>query len=428
MRMPIYEIEVNRFTKEGTFAALEAHLPEIQKLGVGIIWLMPIFRRGGNPPGKPRSDSPYCVRDYFDVDPRFGTKSDLARLVKKAHSLGLRVILDWVPNHTSWGNPLVTEHPEFYKKDAQGRIAQAGPWADVAQLDYSNREVWEYMLRARLHWIRECDVDGFREDVAGMVPLDHWTWLVPKLRETKPVFMLAEADEPALHQAFDATYDWTLQPYMYMIARGSWPASSVDKLLEWERKTYPAGALRMRHLTNHDMQGTTSAWPNRKYLPASEHKFLDTVPIQEKYGELYRAFAVLCATLPNSVPMLWNGQEIGYIGKTPWPIPWGESPDRDFYSKLLRTYRDSEALREGEFKRLSTGADERVYAFVRTKGQSRAVVVLNLSKEPATARLDSREVAGSYTDCFTGSKTRLGGKDEIALGPCEYRLLLAGTR
>ena len=203
------------------------------------------------------------MRDFYDVNPQHGTKDDFKHLVDAIHARGMYVMMDWVPNHTSWGNSLIKSHPEFYKKDSAGRIVHPGPWTDVAQLDHSNRAVWEYMLEARKYWIKEFGVDGFREDVAGGLPHEYWQWLRPRLNAIKPVLMLAEDESPALHPAFDLTYDCTSQAYFYMMARGTWSASALDRFLDEERKLYPAGAGRMRHLSNHDMAREQYSWFTR---------------------------------------------------------------------------------------------------------------------------------------------------------------------
>ena len=419
--LPIYEVHLERQTEAGTFGAFEQRLGALKDLGVGIVWLMPIHPRSGNPPGKPRSKSPYCVRDYHAVNPRYGTKADFRRLVKAIHAAGMYVILDWVGNHTSWGNKLITEHPEYYRKDKAGKIRQAGPWSDVAQLDYGNRDVWQYMFEARKHWIVEFGVDGFREDVAGMVPVEHWTWLRPRLNRLKPggVFLLAEAEGGQLHPAFDASYDWTFMPVFWKIAHFDQPATIIDEMLRKERRAYPRGAVRMRHATNHDVCGMGYAWPSRKHIDV---EFLEKVPLAEKYKGGERPFAVLCATLPASRPMLWNGQEIGILAKTPRPIPWKASPHTAFYRKLLRLYRDHPALSRGDFAKVPTGRDESVYAFLRRHEADRVLVVANLSDAAVTAALDGPHVAGEYREAFTGRKRSLARGDRVRLDAWAYRV------
>ena len=424
--LPVYEVSLDKATPTGKFREFEQRLDALRDLGVGVIWLLPIFPRSGNPPDKPASDSPYCVRDYFDVNPRHGTKEDFKHLVQAVHARGMYVIMDWVPNHTAWGNALIQEHPEFYKKDAQGRIVQAGPWKDVAQLDHGNRDVWEYMYRARKYWITEFGVDGFREDVAEALPLEHWQWLRPKLDALKPVFMLAEADSPKLHPAFDMTYDWTSQVYFYMIARGDWPAGSLDRLLDAEKQKYPAGAIRMRHLTNHDMADMQYAWGNRAYLDKSEYPYLEKTPLAEKYKGGHRAFAVLCATLPNGRPMIWNGQELGILARTP-KLQWTDGPYVEFYRRLFHAYRRNPALYGGQFGKVPSSEPQAVYAFWRRDGRNRAVVVVNLSDRSPAVTLSLGDAAGQYIELFTGESRQLSAGEAIRLGPWDCKVYLAGT-
>lgn len=422
--LPVYETALDLATPHGKFSEFEQRLDALQDLGVGIIWFLPIFPTGGNPPNKPRSDSAYCVRDYYDVNPRQGTKEDFKHLVAAIHAHGMRVIMDWVPNHTSWGNELIRTHPEFYQRDKDGHIVEASSaWRDVAKLDYSNRDLWEYMYQARKYWITQFDVDGFREDVAGAIPMAHWQWLRPKLNALKPVFMLAEADEPRLHPVFDMTYDWTSQVNFYMIARGAWPASSLDALLDAERQKFPAGAVRMRHLTNHDMEREQYAWDNRGHLDKSEYGFLEKTPLPAKYKGGDRAFAVLCAALPNSKPMIWNGQELGILANTP-KLQWNVSPYLEFYRKLLHTYRQNPALYQGEFHKIATSNPKAVYAFWRRSGQNRAVVVVNLSDLPQQVTLQLGEFAGHYTEIFTSEDSVLATQEELKLEPWAYRVYL----
>jgi glycosidase len=424
--LPVYETSLNLATPTGKFSEFEGRLDALQDMGVGIIWFLPIFPRSGNPPDKPRSNSPYCVQDYYDVNPRHGTKEEFKHLVAAIHARGMYAIMDWVPNHTSWGNALIKTHPEFYKKDMDGSIVHPGPWKDVAQLDYGNRDVWEYMYQARKYWITEFGVDGFREDVAGSVPLEHWQWLRPKLDALKSVFMLAEADTPRLHPVFDMTYDWASQVYFYMIARGTWPASSIDRLLETEKQKFPAGAIRMRHLTNHDMAGMQYAWDNRAHLDKSEYEFLEKTPLPEKYKGGDRAFAVLCATLPGSRPMIWNGQELGILARTP-RLTWEESPYLAFYRKLFHAYRRNPALYLGEFGRIAASRPEAAYAFWRRDGQNRAVVVVNLTAQPQHVTLEVGDAAGAYTELFAAEAAALAARETVDLEPWAYRLYVSGT-
>ena len=184
------------YSEGSYFRRTEALLPALREMGVGVIWLLPVHPRGPAPGALPpphiaktaqfQSLSPYCVRDYYAVDPHWGSPDDLHRLIRRAHALGMRVMMDMVLNHTSWGNPLLVQRPDFYQKDAAGDIVQAGPWRDIAQLDYKNHAVWDYMRDMLVHWERDYDVDGFRMDAVSYVPEEFWLWLRPQLNAVRP--------------------------------------------------------------------------------------------------------------------------------------------------------------------------------------------------------------------------------------------------
>ena len=417
---PIYEVCLDRIP-EKTFKDFETRLPTLKQLGVGILWFMPIYPRG-NPPDKPKGASPYCVRDYRDVDPRYGTKDDFKHLVQEIHRAGMYVILDFVPNHTAWGNDLIAKHPEFYRKDKNGNITRTKPWPDVAQLDYSNRDLWEYMLKTRAYWLTEFDVDGFREDSADMIPAEHWTWLRPKLDAIKPVFMLAESDRSRHYPAFDLTYDATLQCYFYRIARGDLPANSLDRFLAEERKEYPPDALHMRHLSNHDMQAEGFSFFSRRHIDEKELLLLKQNSLQQKYGAGHQAFAVICATLPNSLPMIWTGQELGILGPTPGKLAWRNTPFQAFYSKLLGAFQVNPAFQYGTFVRIPSGRDDKIFAFSRVYCENHVLVVVNLSNQSQTCTLQTNEIRGEYAETFTGQQVKFARQAEIKLDPWGYQI------
>ncbi|MBV9849137.1 MAG: alpha-glucosidase C-terminal domain-containing protein [Armatimonadetes bacterium] len=407
------------YTAGSYFRRTEALLPALKEMGVGVVWLIPVHPRGPAPGAAPpprivptaqfQSTSPYCVRDYYAVDPHWGTPDDLHHLIRQAHKLGMHVMMDMVLNHTSWGNPLLTQHTDFYKKDADGDIVQADGWRDVAQLDYGNRAVWDYMRDMLTHWVRDFDVDGFRMDAAGMIPQAFWQWLRPQLLAVKPVLLLAEDDSPRDYPAFDMTYDWSLQPLLWRLGRGGpdSPAATVlDVWLLGKARDFPPGAVPMNHLDNHDL--------NREDVLA-------------RYGDGYRAFSVLTATLPGR-PMVYNGQEPYAPGDRP-PMPIPDTPQKlrrarnyDFFRRLLNAYRQHPALQEGEFVKVPSGHDEAVYAFVRRRGRDQALVVLNLSARPQQATLQSDALPGRCREVFTDTRHDLTNNASLSLEPWAYRL------
>ena len=379
----IYEVNVRNYTPEGTFRAFEAHLPRLAKMGVVIVWLMPIHPIG-EAGRKGALGSPYAVRDYYGVNPEFGTLDDLRHLVDAAHALGMKVLLDWVANHTSRDNALIAEHPDWYQHDAQGQLVPpVADWTDVVALDYANPEMRAYMLEALRYWVRAADVDGYRCDVAGLVPTDFWDEARPALEEVKPVFMLAEWDElyPSgglsweefdgdthlLEKAFDMSFGLRLHYLLDQIAEGKAALADIDACLAAEREKYPPTVYVMNFTSNHDV----NSWDGTEY---------------ERLGPLALPFAVLAALLPG-MPMLYSGQEAGLDRRLAFfdkdPIAWGAYPLQDFYTRLLQLKKRHPALRNGDpascFQRLAGPAG--LYGFIREKNGAAVVVLVNATAE-----------------------------------------------
>ncbi len=328
----IYEVNIRQHSAEGSLRAVTADLPRIRALGVGMVWLMPL-QPIGESRRKGSLGSYYAIRDYTAVNPEFGTLEDLKELIRTAHQLGLKVILDWVANHTAWDHPWVTQHPQWYRRNEAGEIqaVKANPddpndpehWEDVAQLDYGQNELWVAMLEAMRFWRREVGFDGFRCDVAGFLPPRFWQVARQVLEQDGPLFMLAESDSPQMHQlGFDATYDWKLQQALQKIAQGQ---ADAQALLDWwihRVQHYPVGSIGMNFITNHDI----NSWHGSD---------------EELYGSpaAAQAMAVLAATLPG-VPLLYSGQEsfhrkrLAFFEKD--PIDWGTRSQADFYTRLLK--------------------------------------------------------------------------------------------
>lgn len=405
----IYEVNIRQFTPEGSFKAFEKHLPRLQSMGVGILWLMPI-----NPLGeknrKGSLGSYYSVRDYLAVNPEYGTLQDFKELVKKAHDLNMKVIVDWVANHTSWDNPLIIAHPDWYKKDAKGNIVSpVADWTDVAALDFTNNGLRKYMTDALSYWIRETDIDGYRCDVAGMVPEDYWNKAIPELRKMKPIFMLAEDESPKMHDtAFDATYAWDFHHLMNNIAKGKMTADKIDSLYTAEQKRFPADAYRMRFTSNHD----ENSWQGTEY---------------ERMGAAAKTFAVLTFTFPG-IPLVYSGQEsamnkrLRFFDKD--TIPWGNYPLNDFYTKLAALKKKYSLLDAGNaggtFVKVPTSNDKTVYAFMRMRGKDKVFVLLNMSAEAISVQLLGKECPGRYIELFSGEKKVFVQDELVKLGPWQY--------
>ncbi len=366
----IYEIYLRSFSPEGTFKGAEARLDELQKLGVTIVWLMPIHPLG-ELKRKGTLGSPYSVRDYYAVNPEFGTLADLKSFLRAAHARGMKVILDWVANHTSWDNPLLKEHPDWFARDKSGEIRPpVADWSDVAQLDYSKPAVRAYMTEVMLYWVRDVDIDGFRCDVAGMVPRDFWEALRPKLDAIKPVFMLAEDDDPAQHLlGFDMTYDWETYDAIKLLGEGKTAAGAIPGILASQALEFPRGSLRMRFKSNHDK----NAWDK---------------PAMTRYGiDGAKLAAALAFTLPG-VPLIYTGDEIGNSTVLPLfekvSVDWSrETPGmRELYESLGRARREHVALRRGEIRFFESMARSGIVGFSRFTNEEIVFVILNFKREP----------------------------------------------
>ena len=249
----IYEVYLRSFSKEGTLKALEGRIPELKQLGVTVLWVMPIHPTGIiNRKGS--LGSPYSVRDYYAVNPEFGTLDDVKSLVHTVHQQGLKMIIDLVANHTAWDNPMLMKHPEWYTHNASGKIIPPNPdWTDVADLNYDNPELRTYMIAMMKYWVQDIGIDGFRCDVAELVPTDFWETAEKELESIKPVLMLSEGSLPEHHlKAFDITYSWNVYDVFDKVLGGSTPATIFHDLLKTESHQFPKGSLRMRFNTNHD--------------------------------------------------------------------------------------------------------------------------------------------------------------------------------
>ena len=398
----IYEVYVRDFSREGSFTALEKRLPELKQLGVTVLWLMPIhpvgtIRRKGS------LGSPYSVRDYYAVNPEFGTLDDFKALVAAAHREGMKIIIDLVANHTAWDNALMTEHPDWYTRDGSGKAIPPVPdWGDVADLNYDKPGLRTWMTEMMLYWVRDIGIDGFRCDVAEMVPHDFWVASSAELRRIKPIMMIAEGATPDLHvEAFDLTYAWNSYDILPRLLDGSAPARDLTEALRREKFLYPAGALRMRFTTNHDKNSYDA-------------------PAVLRYGvDAAKAMAVLLHTLPG-VPMIYNGQEVGsnkYLSLFEKEnIDWSSDAHgfRDLYTELNTLRKEHAAVREGTMIAWDTKHYAPLSIFTREVNGDTVFVVINFSKYPIEVTLPEPALTGFTRfmgNCaYSTDRDRLGMK------------------
>lgn len=412
----IYEVNIRQFTPEGTFRAIVPHLSRLSDMGVKILWLMPIHpisetKRKGT------LGSYYAVNGFREVNPEFGTEHDLQYLISSAHNNGMKVILDWVPHHTGWDHPWVTEHPEWYSKDEEGNIidpineetGEPWGWTDVAELDLSNKDMRKEIISDMLYWIESAGIDGFRVDHAHGLPDDYWDEVSAALSQLPtPIFMLAEGEEPRLRnkQNFHATYAWKMHHALNEIASGEKTVGILDELITEDRKDYTSG-FHMHFTSNHD----ENSWAGTE---------------MERMGDGHQTFAVFCATI-EGMPLIYTGQEeplerrLQFFEKD--SIGWENYAYADFYKTLFQLKKRNSALWNGidGGQSVRINQSDHVYAFQRQKADDKVVVILNLSDSPQATKLS--EDTGKMKDVFNGGTTSLSTEDEISLGPWEYIVL-----
>jgi alpha-amylase len=405
MQGNIYEVNVRQYTPEGTFKAFAPHLDRLKAMGVQTLWFMPI-----NPISrvdrKGSLGSYYAVSDYDAINPEFGTLEDFKELVRLIHQKGMKVIIDWVPNHTGADHRWLKAHPDFYIKDSTGKAAVPFGWADTRQLDYGNRIMQDSMIASMRFWITQTNIDGFRCDVAWNVPAAFWKRCIGLLRAMKNVFMLAEGDKSYLPASgFDAVYAWDMFHMMARIAAGQRPAFALDSVLNAYDTLYPKNALELNFTSNHD----ENSWNGADYglFPGASHA----------------PFAVLAMTLPG-VPLVYSGQEepvlrpLSFFEKD--TIVFGRFERAEFYGHLLHLRANNPALASNaSFRRLSSATNGSIYSYLRAGGGKRVLVILNLSANDANYVIPV-SLRGIGHDAFTGETVQLGTGKAMKMEPWGY--------
>ncbi len=397
MQGNIYEVNVRQYTPEGTFNAFAKHLDRIRAMGVQTLWFMPI-----NPISKVDRKgtlgSYYAVADYTAVNPEFGSITDWIGLVKTIHRKGMKVIIDWVPNHTGADHRWLAEQPDFFRKDSAGKAAVAFDWADTKQLDYKNMVMQDSMIASMKYWLTQTGIDGFRCDVAWNVPGAFWRKCITQLKKVKDVFMLAEGDSAYLpRNGFDAVYPWHTFHAMEKIARGESTALALDSIKKESDAMYPAHTIQLFFTSNHD----ENSW---------NHADFGSFP-----GAVHAPFAVFTQTMGRSVPLIYGGQEEPVLRALQFfekdPIVFEKFQRAAFYKTLLALRKRNAALAaDASFKKVDAGDGKAVYAFVRKKGIKKILVILNLSAGEQAITIKDKTLYGKPYNVFMGSREPLTNK------------------
>jgi glycosidase len=410
----LYEVFTRDFSPAGDFPGVVAGLDRIQATGANVLWLMPVHPIGRLNRKEPLGSS-YSVTDYRALNPDYGTAAQFRELVNAVHARGLRLIIDWVPNHTAWDHVWVTQHPDFYVRDAQGRLSvprendgKLTDWTDVADLDYANPALRRAMIADMRYWLDEYGIDGFRVDVAGMVPDDFWREAIPQLRRGRDILLLAESGDPNMHQlGFDLSYAWDSYHRLKAVWRGDSSAASFVAHELAELRRLPPGGRRLRFTTNHD----ETAW--------------DKPPVTLFGGAAGARAAFAAMALLPGAPLLYNGQEVespqqlGLFAKEPidWHQPGADSA-RAFYRQLIELARTHPALAGSELRVLAVDASSDVISFRR--GDTSVVdIVINTRNAPRQLTLTGHPRA-LLRELRTG-RTLAG--DTLRLAPFEVLIL-----
>jgi len=405
----IYEVNIRQYTKEGSFKAFGKELPRLKDMGVKTLWFMPITPIAQKNK-KGILGSYYAASDYISINPEFGTLDDFRILVRDAHELGFKVIIDWVANHTGWDHKWTTEHPDYYKKDpATGDFQIASGMDDIIELNFHNQELVQAMIGAMKFWIEECEIDGFRCDLAFWVELQFWKEARKELDSVKPLFWLGELDpieHPEYMGTFDAAYTWT---WMHKTEDFYKKRLSLD-VLDTVLKEYDAigdSSMRTWFTSNHD----ENTWNGSEY---------------EKYGDMAKALAVFSCTW-NGIPLIYSGQELPNLKRLKFfekdAIEWRENSElHDFYKTLLNLRTSNPALRAGDpetkTEKLTTSDNQHIFAFSRKDGDQQVLVILNFSCSGASFSLDS--INGKFRDVFSCREMEFSNEKNFQLNPWEY--------
>jgi cyclomaltodextrinase / maltogenic alpha-amylase / neopullulanase len=409
----IYQIFVPSFSQAGDLNGVTARLDELHALNVNILWLMPIHP-DGQVKKKGSLGSPYAVRDYYAIDSALGTKDDLHRLVKEAHSRQMKVIIDVVGNHTAWDSVMMA-HPDFYKKDKEGHVTYPYDWNDVAVLDYSNPKLRRYITDMLVYWIKEFDLDGYRCDAASEILTDFWEQARVELHKVKPdIMMLAEASNPELlRSAFDIDYAWPLLSTLNDVVMSGESASAVQTTIEQQRALFPKGALHMRVSDDHDELRATTRYGYPGAIAASALMFtLDGSPL------VYNGMEVGDST-QSRAPALFEPQKIFWQASERHP----EYPK--FYAAIASLRRQHPALQQGETVWIHHSDEQHVVTNLRRSGLEEFLIAVNLSNTPFRGTV---EAAGSWKEIeFPGSKAEPTAVPFVSLDSFEARVFQKQT-
>lgn len=407
----VYEVNVRQYTPEGSFEAFSRHLPRLKDMGVQTLWFMPITpisvegRLG-------TLGSYYACSDYTAINPEFGTIDDFRDLVSKAHELGMKVIIDWVANHTGIDHIWTKIHPGFYKKNAEGQFYDSNGWQDVIDLNYYDGLMRKTMIEAMQFWVEDCGIDGFRCDMAHLVPLDFWKQARVHLDAIKPLFWLGETEDIHYLDVFDACYAWTWMHETEKFSKGSQTLYGLKQCLIHYQEHFPENTCRLFFTSNHD----ENSWNGTEY---------------EKYGDLAKVLAILNTTW-SGIPLIYSGQELPNLKRLKFfekdIIEWNDQPALHHFYKKLSALRISHSALNSLEKPviIPNSAEQNVFTYLRKSDAAEVVTLLNFSGNSVSVQLGQSEAQGRYTELFSGAEVNLNGEVVFDLKAHEGWVLVRG--
>lgn len=409
----IYEVNLRQYTAEGTFASFANHLHRLKDMGVEVIWFMPVTpislknRKG-------TLGSYYACSSYTNTNSEFGTVDEFKQLVQQIHQLGMKVIIDWVANHTGWDHEWTITNPEYYTQDFAGNFKPpVENWEDVIHLNFHNQAMRKAMIAAMKFWVDECEIDGFRCDMAMLVPVDFWQQARTELDQLKKLFWLGEFDQwndEAYAHAFDVSYSWHWMHVSEEFYQKHRKIVELDKVLTAYQQKQPFHHIRSFFTSNHD----ENSWNGTEY---------------EKYGEMAIPLAVFICTW-NGIPLIYSGQEMPNNKRLQFfdkdEIEWTDKPElHNFYKKLLHLRKQHPALLSGHKDvitwRIATDHPYQLFCFVRKNKEKEIIVVLNFSNKKISFHLNDRRVRGEFTNVFTGKSK--DASENFKIEPWGYKIM-----
>jgi len=398
----IYEVNIRQYTPEGTFKAFQKHLPRLKEMGVTLLWLMPItpisekLKKG-------TLGSYYACSSYTKINPAYGNESDLLALIHSAHGLGMKVIIDWVANHTGAKHEWMDKNPEWFLRDAQGNFTERNGWEDVVDLNYDNQPMRDALIASMQYWVRHFNIDGFRCDMAHLVPLDFWKAARAACDNIKTLFWLAECEEVGYHQVFDVSYAWA---WMHAIEKTRHDLSGLNDVFNilHAYDQYPAGALKLFFTSNHD----ENSWNGTEY---------------EKFGVAAKAWAVFTYTW-KGIPLIYSGQELPNHKRLQFfdkdCIEWNEKPAlHDFYKTLATCRQQYPAILNGANYILPSDSNG-VMAYLRYDNTNVVLVLLNISPDIQKIACTHDLIKGTFTNIFSGLQFSFDREEAFELMPGDY--------